>query len=63
MVTVKRPATVEETVTVDVPVPPGLRTTLVGLMVAALFVVVRVTTALKPFKLVRVREAVLEEPA
>lgn len=63
IVTVNRPATVEVKVTVEVPVAPGLTVTRVGFRVAAVFVAVRATTPLKPFKLVRVREVLLVEPA
>jgi hypothetical protein len=54
-VTVKDPATVEVTVSVEVPEPLGVRVTLVGFRLAALLVVARVTTPLKPLMPATVR--------
>jgi hypothetical protein len=62
-VTVKDPATVEVTVTVEVPEPLGAKVTLVGFRLAALLVVVRVTTRLKPLMLATVRIVELVKPA
>ena len=61
--TVKDPATVEVTVSVEVPEPFGVKVTLVGFRLAALLVVVRVTEPLKLLMLVRVRVVELEKLA
>jgi hypothetical protein len=60
---VKDPATVEVTVSVDVPEPLGAKVTLVGFRFAALFDVVRVTTPLKLLRLVRVKIVLFDKPA
>lgn len=62
-VTVKDPAEDELTVRVEVPVLDGDMVTLAGLKLAALLVVVRVTTPLKPLMLVNVKVVELEKPA
>jgi hypothetical protein len=59
----KDPATVEVTVSVEVPEPLGVKVTLVGFRFAALLDVVRVTTPLKLLRLVRVRIVLLDKPA
>jgi hypothetical protein len=54
-VTVKDPATVEVTLSVEVPEPLGANVTVVGFRLAALLVVARVTTPLKPLMPATVR--------
>jgi hypothetical protein len=63
IVTVNDPATPELTVSVEVPVPPELSVTLVGLRVAAVLVVDSATAPLKLLILARVRVVLLENPA
>jgi hypothetical protein len=61
--TLKDPATVEATDSVEVIDPPGVKVTLGALKLAELLVVVRVTTPLKLLMLVTVRMVLLEKPA
>ena len=63
IVRVKSPATLELTVSVEVPVPPEVRVTLVGLRLAAVFVEANDTTPLKLLILERVRTELVDEPA
>jgi hypothetical protein len=62
-VTVKRPVTVELTVSVEVREPPAVKPTLDGVRTAALFVTVRVITPLKLFRLDRVKVLFADDPA
>ena len=62
-VTVKDPATLEVTVSVEVPVPPWVRVTLAGLRLAAALVVTSVTIPLKLLMLANVRTVLPGEPA
>jgi hypothetical protein len=62
-VTVKRPATVELTVNVEIREPPAVKLTLEGLKLAALFVAARAITPLKLFRLDRVKVLFAEDPA
>ncbi len=62
-VTVKSPAMLELTVSVELPMALGVIVTLVGLRFAATFVVANVTTPLKLLILERVRTVLLDEPA
>ena len=62
-VTVKRPVTVELTVSVDVCEPPAVKLTLDGFRLAALFVAARVITPLKLFRLDSVKVLFADDPA
>ncbi len=62
-VTVKDPATVEVTISIELPDPLGFKLTLAGLKLATVLVVVRITIPLKLLTLVRVKVVLLEEPA
>ncbi len=61
--TVNAPATIEVTVTVEIPDTPEARFTLLGFRFATVLVVVRVTKPLKPLKLVSVRLVLPDAPA
>ncbi len=61
--TVNAPATVEVTVTVEIPDPPGAILTMPGFRLAAVLVVVRVTKPLNPLKLVSVKFVLPDAPA
>lgn len=62
-VTVKRPVTVEVTVSVEVRDPPAVKLTLDGLRLAALFVGKSAITPLKLFRLDRVKVLFADDPA
>jgi hypothetical protein len=60
---VKRPVTVELTVSVEVREPPVVKLTLDGLRLAALFVTARFITPMKLFRLDRVKVLLADDPA